>query len=72
MMNKDIKAGTHILIYYKTYTFSVTRFDVSYGTVSFIYVQIIWGTMVGNMLSIAPERYTAGFCMVKNVILRCI
>ena len=69
MMNKDIKVGTHIFIDYKTYTFSVTRFDVSYGTAFLIYVQIIWGTKVGNMLTLASERYTAGFCMVKKVIL---
>ena len=27
------------------------------------------GTKVEKMLNIAPERYTAGFCMVAKVIL---
>ena len=31
-----------------------------------------WGTKVEKMLTLAPERYTAGFCMVANVILWCI
>ena len=30
------------------------------------------GTKVEKMLTIAPERYTAGFCMVAMVILWCI
>ena len=30
------------------------------------------GTKVEKMLTIAPERYTAGFCMVAKVILWCI
>ena len=30
------------------------------------------GTKVEKMLTLAPERYTAGFCMVEKVILRCI
>ena len=30
------------------------------------------GTKVEKMLTLAPERYTAGFCMVAKVILWCI
>ena len=30
------------------------------------------GTKVKKMLTLAPERYTAGFCMVAKVILCCI
>ena len=30
------------------------------------------GTMVEKILTLAPERYTAGFCMVAKVILWCI
>ena len=30
------------------------------------------GTKVEKMLTLAPERYTAGFCMVAKVILLCI
>ena len=30
------------------------------------------GTKVEKMLTLAPERYTAGFRMVAKVILRCI
>ena len=30
------------------------------------------GTKVDKMLTLAPERYTAGFCMVAKVILWCI
>ena len=29
------------------------------------------GTKVEKMLTLAPERYTAGFCMVPKVILWC-
>ena len=31
-----------------------------------------WGTKVEKMLTLAPERYTAEFCMVAKVILWCI
>ena len=30
------------------------------------------GTKVEKMLTLAPERYTAGFCMVAKVVLWCI
>ena len=30
------------------------------------------GTKVEKMLTLAPERYTAGFCMAAKVILWCI
>ena len=30
------------------------------------------GTKVEKILTLAPERYTAGFCMVAKVILWCI
>ena len=30
------------------------------------------GTKVEKMLTLAPERYTAGFCMVAKAILWCI
>ena len=30
------------------------------------------GTKVEKMLTLAPERYTAGFCIVAKVILWCI
>ena len=30
------------------------------------------GTKVEKMLTLAPERYTAGFCMLAKVILWCI
>ena len=30
------------------------------------------GTKVEKMLTLAPKRYTAGFCMVAKVILWCI
>ena len=30
------------------------------------------GTEVEKMLTLAPERYTAGFCMVAKVIIWCI
>ena len=30
------------------------------------------GTKVEKLLTHAPERYTAGFCMVAKVILWCI
>ena len=30
------------------------------------------GTKVEKMLTLAPERYTAGICMVAKVILWCI
>ena len=30
------------------------------------------GTKVEKMLTLAPERYTARFCMVAKVILWCI
>ena len=30
------------------------------------------GTKVEKLLTLAPERYTAGFCMVAKVILWCI
>ena len=30
------------------------------------------GTKVAKMLTLAAERYTAGFCMVAKVILWCI
>ena len=30
------------------------------------------GTKVENMLTLATERYTAGYCMVAKVILWCI
>ena len=30
------------------------------------------GTKVEKMLTLAPERYIAGFCMVAKVILWCI
>ena len=30
------------------------------------------GTKVVKMLTLAPERYTAGFCMIAKVILWCI
>ena len=30
------------------------------------------GTKVEKMLTLAPERFTAGFCMVAKVILSCI
>ena len=30
------------------------------------------GTKVEKMLTLAPERYTAEFCMVAEVILWCI
>ena len=30
------------------------------------------GTKVEKMLTLAPERYTAGFCMVAKVIQWCI
>ena len=30
------------------------------------------GTKVEKMLTLAPERYTAGFCMVAKVIPWCI
>ena len=30
------------------------------------------GTKVEKMLTLAPERYTAGLCMVAKVILWCI
>ena len=30
------------------------------------------GTKVEKMVTLAPERYTAGFCMVAKVILWCI
>ena len=38
----------------------------------FLYFLFSQGTMVGKMLSLAPKRYTAGFCMVAKVILWCI
>ena len=31
-----------------------------------------WGTKVEKMLTLAPERYTAGFHMVARLILWCI
>ena len=30
------------------------------------------GTKVGKLLTLAPERYTAEFCMVAKLILWCI
>ena len=30
------------------------------------------GTMVGKMLTLAPERYTAGYGVVAKVILLCM
>ena len=36
------------------------------------YMRISRGTKVEKMLTLAPERYTAGFCMVAKVILWCI
>ena len=30
------------------------------------------GTKVEKMLTLAPKRYTAGFCMVAKAILLCI
>ena len=30
------------------------------------------GTKVEKMLTVAPKRYTAEFCMVKKVVLKCI
>ena len=35
-------------------------------------IHISRGTKVEKMLTLAPERYTAGFRMVAKVILRCI
>ena len=35
-------------------------------------IHISRGTKVEKMLTLAPERYTAGFCMVAKVILWCI
>ena len=40
-----------------------------YTMLHFIYSR---GTKVGKMLTLAPERYTAEFCMVAKVILWCI
>ena len=31
-----------------------------------------WETKVGKMLTLAPKRYTAEFCMVAKVVIWCI
>ena len=38
-------------------------------------LRVLWysrGTKTGKMLTLAPKRYTAEFCMVAKVILWCI
>ena len=40
--------------------------------VYFVCANISRGTKVEKMLTLAPERYTAEFCMVAKVILWCI
>ena len=42
-----------------------------YGEI-FNFQHISRGTKVEKMLTLAPERYTAGFCMVAKVIQWCI
>ena len=58
-----IPAPKHSLVYSYTYTFEY------HGTYP---VHSSRGTKVEKMLTLAPERYTAGFCMVAKVILWCI
>ena len=38
----------------------------------FLHFLFSQGTKVGKMLTLAPESYIAGFCMVAKVILWCI
>ena len=39
---------------------------------NFFFIFTSRGTKVEKMLTLAPERYTAGFYMVAKVILWCI
>ena len=43
-----------------------------YNSVTVYFTYISRGIKVEKMLTLAPERYTAGFCMVAKVILWCI
>ena len=69
------------LIYQRT-----IRYCIAQLTLQIPFIHAIWliknaltgsqvysrGTKVEKMLTLAPERYTAGFCMVAKVILWCI
>ena len=53
----------------------MSNFEWSFYTGFTVYIGIFSisrGTKVVKMLTLAPERYTAGFCMVAKVILWCI
>ena len=49
-----------------TYIHDMTR--IFYKYVGIRQVRHSRGTRVGDMLTLAPERYTAGLCMVTKVI----
>ena len=53
-------------------SFSVTKRKLILLTVWKLYSVNSRGTKVEKMLTLAPERYTAEFCMVAKVILWCI
>ena len=46
--------------------------DIKMAIIAAILALNSQGTKAEKMLTLAPERYTAGFCMVAMVILWCI
>ena len=50
----------------------VTSNGAFYDAIQAAYIVLSRGTKVEKMLTLAPERYTAGFCMVAKIILWCI
>ena len=46
--------------------------DTCFGSIKYGHSPYSRGTKVEKMLTLAPERYTARFCMVARVILWCI